>query len=212
MGAMVDSSVWFGVLGALGGAGVAGLAAVYGPLRLHRRQVEQKDAEKLALWREGETARLLLVRVTGRAWIDALERTVQDLEAGRPMDLERYDEVIVQVGSEAHKAGISVAFGGNWVDSIDTWPRSVPIPLGAQERDIQAAEARARFLAALREASRVVRAEVLRRTVRQPEPQENVVSQEVVDAMDRSRAARATLNDVLSDEINQVTETAPPRP
>ncbi|MFE5841530.1 hypothetical protein ACFQ7N_07760 [Streptomyces niveus] len=208
---MADSSVWFGVLGALGGAGVAGLAAVYGPLRLHRRQVKQKDAEKLALWREGETARLLLVRVTGRAWIDALERTVQDLEAGRPMDLERYDDVIAQVSTEAHKAGISLAFRGAWVDSMDTMPQSVPIPPNAEERDIQAAEARARLLAGLREATRVVRAEILRRTVRPPEARENEVGQEVTDAMDRSRAARATLNDVLSDEISHVAEV-PPRP
>ncbi|MEV8406545.1 hypothetical protein AB0R12_12245 [Streptomyces niveus] len=208
---MADSSVWFGVLGALGGAGVAGLAAVYGPLRLHRRQVKQKDAEKLALWREGETARLLLVRVTGRAWIDALERTVQDLEAGRPMDLERYDDVIAQVSTEAHKAGISLAFRGAWVDSMDTMPQSVPIPPNAEERDIQAAEARARLLAGLREATRVVRAEILRRTVRPPEARGNEVGQEVTDAMDRSRAARATLNDVLSDEISHVTEV-PPRP
>ncbi|MEV8420827.1 hypothetical protein [Streptomyces niveus] len=208
---MADSSVWFGVLGALGGAGVAGLAAVYGPLRLHRTQVKQKDAEKLALWREGETARLLLVRVTGRAWIDALERTVQDLEAGRPMDLERYDDVIAQVSTEAHKAGISLAFRGAWVDSMDTMPQSVPIPPNAEERDIQAAEARARLLAGLREATRVVRAEILRRTVRPPEARENEVGQEVTDAMDRSRAARATLNDVLSDEISHVTEV-PPRP
>lgn len=212
MGRMADSNVWFGLLGALGGAGVTGLAAVYGPLRLHRRQVEQKDAEKLALWREGETARLLLVRVTGRAWIDTLERTVQDLEAGRPMDLERYDDMIVQVSTEAHRAGISPAFGGNWVDSIDTLPRSAPIPLGARDRDIRAAEARAQLLAGLREATRVVRAEILRRTVRQPEPRESAVGQEVVDAMDRSRAARATLNDVLSDEINHVTGVVAPRP
>ncbi|WP_329391192.1 hypothetical protein [Streptomyces sp. NBC_01716] len=206
---MADSSVWFGVLGALGGAGVAGLAAVYGPLRLHRRQVEQKDAEKLALWREGETARLLLVRVTGRAWIDALERTVQDLEAGRPMDLERYDDVIAQVSTEAHKAGISLAFSGAWVDSMETLSQSVPIPPGVAEGDIQAAEARARLLAALREATRVVRAEILRRTVRPPEAEENEVSQEVADAMERSRVARATLNDVLSDEISHVTEISP---
>jgi hypothetical protein len=202
---MTDTGALYGLLGALGGAAVASLAAVYGPLRLHRRQAEQKASEEQARQSEVETARLLKMRTTGRAWIDALERFVQDLQAHHPVDVDRFDEIMVQVSREATEAGHALAHSGLWLESQDTPPHGIPLvpaPGGSRPDDADGSAfiARSQLLGRLREATREVRADVLQRPLQRESP----VRSEVMEALERVRAARAQLNAALLDQIGQI--------
>ncbi|MFF7264160.1 hypothetical protein ACFZCL_28360 [Streptomyces sp. NPDC008159] len=203
---MSDNGALYGLLGALGGAGIAGLATVFGPALLHRRQAEQRTSEERTLRREAEITRLLKMRTTGRAWVDALERTVQDLEAHRPVDIDRFDENVDRVSAEANEAGHALAHSGLWLSSQDTPPHGVPLvqaPPGGPGPDSangSASAALSQLLGRLREATRTVRAEVLRG----PAPQGVPVAREVVEALQRVRAARAQLNAVLLEQIDHI--------
>ncbi|MFF7656146.1 hypothetical protein ACFZCY_41035 [Streptomyces sp. NPDC007983] len=202
---MTDTGALYGLLGALGGAAVAGLAAVYGPLRLHRRQAEQKAKEEKARQSEIETARLLKMRTTGRAWIDALERVVQDLQAHHSVEVDRFDEIMVQLSREATEAGHALAHNGLWLESQDTPPHGIPLvpaPGGARLNDGGGSGfiALSQLLGRLREATREVRADVLRRPLQRESP----VRSEVLEALEQVRAARAQLNAVLLDQIDQI--------
>ena len=48
------------------GAAIGTWAAIYGPLRLHRKQAEQKTMDQQAQQAQEEIARLLRIRTTGR--------------------------------------------------------------------------------------------------------------------------------------------------
>ncbi|MEU5286878.1 hypothetical protein N7925_00260 [Streptomyces sp. CA-278952] len=173
------------------GAGLTALGGVYGPLRLHRRQSLKQESEKLALWREAETARLLLIRVTSRAWLDALDRAVQELDACRPTDLERFDEETVRLGQEAYKAGIDLR------DDSFELPRELSAPpRGAGEADVLAAGTRSRLLGHLRESNRLIRAELLRHSVGEGTLM-HTVDPEVRATLERTREARAAVNSLL---------------
>ncbi|MEV7189980.1 hypothetical protein [Kitasatospora sp. NPDC093102] len=190
---MADNSALYGLLGALGGASAAGLAAVYGPLRLHRRQAEQKASEEQARQSETEIARLLKMRTTGRAWIDALERFVQDLQTQHPVDVNRFDEITDHVIREATEAGHALAHNGLWLGSQDTPPHGTPRPDTADGSFSE-------LLGHLREATREVRADVLRCSSHR----ESTARSEVLEALERVRAARAQLNAALLDQIDQI--------
>ncbi|MFI0156464.1 hypothetical protein [Streptomyces lydicus] len=202
---MTDTGALYGLLGALGGAAAAGLAAVYGPLRLHRRQAEQKAKEEKARQSERETARLLKMRTTGRAWIDALERVVQDLQAHHSVEVDRFDEIMVQLSREATEAGHALAHNGLWLESQDTPPHGIPqVPAPGEARlhdgGGSAFIALSQLLGRLREATREVRADVLRRLLQRESP----VRSEVLEALEQVRAARAQLNAALLDQIEQI--------
>lgn len=188
---MADIGALYGAVGALVGAGLTALGGVYGPLRLHRRQTEEQESEKLALWREAETARLLLIRVTSRAWLDALDRAVQELEAHRPMDLERFDEETVRLGQEAYRAGIDLR-----TDSVDVPRELIAVPRGAGDGDALATDARSQLLGHLRESNRLIRAEVLRHSA-DGGSRARTVAPEALAALERTREARATVNRLL---------------
>ncbi|MFE7528368.1 hypothetical protein ACFU7Y_22000 [Kitasatospora sp. NPDC057542] len=190
---MADNSALYGLLGALGGASAAGLAAVYGPLRLHRRQAEQKASEEQTRQSETEIARLLKMRTTGRAWIDALERFVQDLQTHHPVDVNRFDEITAHVRQEATEAGHALAHNGLWLGSEDTHPRGIP-------RLDTADGSFSQLLGRLREATWEVRADVLRCS----SDRESTVRSEVLEALEYVRAARAQLNAALLDQIDQI--------
>ncbi|WP_316745891.1 hypothetical protein [Streptomyces sp. MK7] len=112
---MADMGAVYGAVGAVGGALIGAGAAVLGPLLVQRGSSrEQKEAE--ARRRAGEEVeRIIQIRSTGRAWQDTLERTVQDLEAGRPVDIERFDETISSLEREAASAAYAAAVDGVWV-------------------------------------------------------------------------------------------------
>lgn len=201
---MADIGALYGLLGAVGGAAVAGLATVYGPLRLHRRQAQQKASEEQARQSGIEITRLLKIRTTGRAWIDALERFVQDLQAHHPVDIDRFDEIMIQVSREATEAGHALAHSGLWLESQDTPPHGIPLvpaPDVARPDDADGSAfiALSQLLGRLREATREVRADVL-----QCPQSESPVRSEVLEALERVRAARAQLNAALLDQIGQI--------
>lgn len=189
-----------------GGAGIAGLATVYGPALLHRRQSEQRTSEEQTRRRETEITRLLKMRTTGRAWVDALERTVQDLEAHRPVDVDRFDESIDRVSAETTEAGHALAHSGLWLESQDTPPHGIPLvqaPPGRPEAGNANGSASAtlsQLLGRLREATHEVRAEVLQSPARPEVP----VRREVLEALEQVRAARAQLNAVLLEQIDHI--------
>ncbi|MET9451821.1 hypothetical protein [Streptomyces cinerochromogenes] len=112
---MTDMGAVYGAVGAVGGALIGAGAAVWGPLLVQRGSSrEQKEAE--ARRRAGEEVeRIVQIRSTGRAWQDTLERTVQDLEAGRPVDIDRFDETIGGLEREAAAAAYAAAVDGMWV-------------------------------------------------------------------------------------------------
>jgi len=202
---MTDNGALYGLLGALGGASVAGLAAVYGPLRLHRRQAEQKASEEQDRQSETEITRLLKMRTTGRVWIDALERFVQDLQSHHPVDINRFDEITARISREATEAGHALAHNGLWLESQDTPPYGISLVLAPEgsrpdDADGSAFSALSQLLGRLREATREVRADVLRRSSHRESP----VRSEVQEALERVKAARAQLNAALLDQIDQI--------
>ncbi|MEU8569550.1 hypothetical protein AB0C51_14500 [Streptomyces pathocidini] len=201
---MADNSALYGLLGALGGAAITSLAAFYGPLRLHRRQARQRQDEERAQLKEAELDRLLRMRSTGRGWLDALERTVQDLEAGRAPDVDRFDESVQVLSREGTVAAYSLAHDGIWLASVPPPARRAPSESGPPEASeppgALAAEARSYLLDCLRSATREVRTDVLHCSLRQ----ESSVRPEVLAALDRVREARQRLNAALLDRIEEV--------
>lgn len=190
-GRVADIGALYGAVGALVGAGLTALGGVYGPLRLHRRKALEQESEKLTLWREAENTRLLLMRVTSRAWLDALDRAVQDLDSGRPTELERFDEETVRLGQEAYRAGVDLR------DASFELPRELSTPpRGAGEGDVLAAGARSRLLGHLRESNRLIRAEILRHSAGEGAP-EHTVAPEVRASLERTREARVAVNNLL---------------
>ncbi|WP_406278640.1 hypothetical protein OHT93_37600 [Streptomyces sp. NBC_00191] len=209
---MTDTGALYGLLGAVGGATVASLAAVYGPLRLHRRQAEQKASEEQGRQSEIETARLLKMRTTGRAWIDALERFVQDLQAHRPVDIDRFDEIMVQVSREATEAGHALAHSGLWLESQDTPPHGIPlVPASGGSRpddaDGSAFTALSQLLGRLREATREVRADVLQRPLQRESP---VRSEVLESGASQGCAGTAEFSPSRSDRPDQWRPYTPP--
>ncbi|MFD9220013.1 hypothetical protein ACFWDI_08305 [Streptomyces sp. NPDC060064] len=202
---MADTSALYGLLGALGGAGFTGLAAFYGPLRLHRRQAEQEASGAHEKRKEAEVARLLRMRTTGRAWLDALERTVQDLQANRPPDVDRFDEIVSRIRGEATEAGYGLAHSGIWLGSAPPPPHIALSRTTTRQieplhtDDEEAATAQSYVLARLREATREVRDDVLRCSQQQGE-----VRVEVLLALQGVREAREQLNTALLNRIEEV--------
>ncbi|MFI1963086.1 hypothetical protein ACH429_02900 [Streptomyces pathocidini] len=203
---MADNSALYGLLGALGGAAITSLAAFYGPLRLHRRQARQRQDEERALRKEAELDRLLRMRSTGRGWLDALERTVQDLEAGRAPDVDRFDEDIRELSREGTEAAYSLAHSGIWLASTPPPPwratAEADPPEASPPSGALAAEARSHLLDCLRRASREVRTDVLRHSLERGPG--SSVRPEVLAALDRVREAREHLNATLLDRIEEV--------
>ncbi|MGG7569400.1 hypothetical protein [Streptomyces sirii] len=198
---MADTSAMYGLLGALGGAGVTGIAAIYGPLRLQRHQAGLKAAEEQVRQREKEIARLLKMRTMGRVWIDALERIVQDLQAHRPLEVDRFDEITSQAVLEAYKAGHDLVHDGIWLESTSTPPRGIPaLATSSVGADGSTEVAASQILGRLRVATEALRADVLRRSMGEEIP----VRDETLEALELARAARAQLNATILEQIELI--------
>ncbi|MGW0771052.1 hypothetical protein [Streptomyces sp. NPDC002676] len=200
---MADTSALYGLLGALGGAAVAGVAAVYGPLRLQRQQAGLKAAEEQARQREKEIARLLKMRTMGRVWIDALERVIQDLQTRRPLDVDRFDQIMNQAVREAYEAGHDLAHADIWLESISTPPRGIPsLAATSVGTDGSTDVAASQVLGRLRDATVAVREDVLRRCM----GEETSIRDETLEALELARAARAQLNATILEQIEMINE------
>ncbi|MGP8296481.1 hypothetical protein ACTPOK_00590 [Streptomyces inhibens] len=102
-------------MGAIGGALIGAAAAVFGPLLVQRGSSRQEKESETRRRAGEEVERIIQIRTTGRAWRDTLERAVQDLAAGRPVDIDRFDETITALEREAAAAAYAVAVDGVWV-------------------------------------------------------------------------------------------------
>ncbi|MFD8233698.1 hypothetical protein ACFV20_17700 [Streptomyces sp. NPDC059696] len=102
---MTDASTVVPLVTGLGGAVIGAAAAVWVPMRQRRHQ--SRDEERAfheRLLRE-EISRLTQLRTTGRAWFDVLLRAHQSLEAGRAVDLDRFDDELTKTSQGAATVG-----------------------------------------------------------------------------------------------------------
>ncbi|MEV4738786.1 hypothetical protein [Streptomyces sp. NPDC049555] len=93
-----------GLIGAVIGALIAGSAATFGPLLLQRRK-EQADERQRS--KDETTRKIDLVNDVGvrcRAWLLYLVRVLQDRQAGRTVDLVKFDEQCAELRSAAEQA------------------------------------------------------------------------------------------------------------
>ncbi|MFF5537217.1 hypothetical protein ACFY71_32930 [Streptomyces cinerochromogenes] len=179
----------YGAVGAVGGALIGAGAAVLGPLLVQRGSSrEQKEAE--ARRRAGEQVeRIVQIRSTGRAWQDTLERTVQDLEAGRPVDIDRFDETIGGLEREAAAAAYAAAVDGMWVG------------LGPAEEDYSPGL----VLELLSAGTGQVRAAILRlQSGDIGDDERREVCAGLADAVASARSARARLNARLVGRVEHI--------
>jgi hypothetical protein len=101
---MTDASTVVPLVTGLGGAVIGAAAAIYVPMRQRRHQSrDQQRSLRERLIRE-EISTLTRLRITGRAWLDALLRAHQSLQAGREVELERYDEEIAKTTAKTATA------------------------------------------------------------------------------------------------------------
>ncbi|MFH9826546.1 hypothetical protein [Streptomyces bobili] len=105
----------YGLLGALGGAAVAGAAAYWGPLQLQNRarreaeaeralaQAEAAETQRLELLR-AQVARVVLVRRSIAVWDDLLNRTFRAVRNERHADPEEFRQAADHARAEASRA------------------------------------------------------------------------------------------------------------
>ncbi|MGP4004469.1 hypothetical protein [Streptomyces sp. 8N706] len=106
---MVDGNALYGLVGAVAGALVTGVAGIFGPLKLQKRNAEQQYATDRRTSDDVEVQRLIDLRTTVRAWHTALQDIAQELELGRSVDFERFEQVVHgrrEAASAAIDAGI----------------------------------------------------------------------------------------------------------
>lgn len=65
--------------------------------------------------REAEITRIIRMRTTTRAWADLLARAVQDLELGRPVDIERFDAEVSEARIKAQDSLDNALHDGIWI-------------------------------------------------------------------------------------------------
>lgn len=103
---MRDNSALYALVGALGGAGITGLAAVYSPLRL-----------ALLASRRARTSALVRVRTASKMVVDVLEQTIQELEAGVPAEVGPFNETMRDLFKELSESCHDLAQVGLWADT-----------------------------------------------------------------------------------------------
>jgi hypothetical protein len=151
----------YGLIGAVGGALIgSGTTFALSTLayRRSRRDLHTDDETRKS---EERVARLMLLRVTGRAWQDSLERVFRQFELGMKIDLDRFDDAIKVHSREtmeaAHAAvGRPAKSSGNF-HPFEPMPSMLP-PLE------HSSDTRIRLLMGLRETTRMLRELILTQT------------------------------------------------
>ncbi|WP_395577411.1 hypothetical protein [Streptomyces sp. BK79] len=97
----------YGLIGAVGGALVAGVLAYVTQRRgqLHTARLAKAEAA---------TARIVRIRTTVRTWYAFLDHTAQDLRLERPVDEVAFDETARRLASEVQEALDALARDGIW--------------------------------------------------------------------------------------------------
>lgn len=104
---MADATTLYSLISGIGGALIGGIAGVYGPGRIDRRRRQHErelEAERRRHERDSERQRQELDAAADsltsiaeaitclHAWLRLVEWSLQDLEAGRSIDITRFDE------------------------------------------------------------------------------------------------------------------------
>lgn len=206
---MTDSNALIGLLAALV---TTIIAAYYGPRLLNERQAKRQV-------NEAEITRYQRMRSAGRAWLDVLERTVQDMQDRCPIDIERFDELVTPLSQQATEAGHALAHLDIWLESSGTPPHGIRIaesgpwrgPASYVPPDDPEAPEMVRFalLGRLRAATNSVRSEArrLNRAIESGNPDE--VHQAVLEALDEVREARTYLNMSIHQRIRAIKKGRP---
>jgi len=97
---MADMSGVYALISGLGGAGIGVLGG--GLLQRAKRQQDAVEMEALAKRLALEIA--TTARICVQAWGSAVERVVQDLETGRPVDVDRFDDEFPSLQRELTEA------------------------------------------------------------------------------------------------------------
>ncbi|MFI5966956.1 hypothetical protein ACIA8J_32965 [Streptomyces asoensis] len=92
------------LIGALGGAFIGALAAIVGPMLVHRRGSQQQQSQDTRSDNREEIGRIISIRTTTRTWALTLERYALDVRRGNPNDLESFDQAMEVARSAAASA------------------------------------------------------------------------------------------------------------
>jgi hypothetical protein len=82
---VVDATAVFSMISGLGGAALGALAGVYGPVLLERRRHTTQQSS------DAHTT-VAAARQAGHAWLRTIHRAIQDLQAGRAVDVAAFDQ------------------------------------------------------------------------------------------------------------------------
>ncbi|MFD8079419.1 hypothetical protein ACFV3E_43165 [Streptomyces sp. NPDC059718] len=82
---MVDTTVLFSTISGLGGAVLGAIGGVYGPVLLERRRDSTQQSGDAHVT-------VAKARQAGHAWLRLVHRVVQDLQAGKTVDIVAFDE------------------------------------------------------------------------------------------------------------------------
>ncbi|MGA5451876.1 hypothetical protein ACPCVO_35105 [Streptomyces umbrinus] len=93
---MADATALYSLISGIGGALIGGIAGVYGPALIDKRRREHEGMvhKQAASREEKEKALATIADATGalQDWHRLITRTLQDLEAGRQVDVGAFDE------------------------------------------------------------------------------------------------------------------------
>ncbi len=84
--------VWLAITTGVGGTLLGSLASYFGPLQLQRRKERADQRQASDAFAAEAVSKLAEIRVTTAMWLETLRTTVQDLEVGQFIDLEKFTE------------------------------------------------------------------------------------------------------------------------
>ncbi|MFE1957402.1 hypothetical protein [Streptomyces sp. NPDC059479] len=90
--------VWLAITTGVGGTLLGSLASYFGPLQLQRRKEHADQRQADETFAAEAISTLAEIRVTTAMWLETLRTTVQNLEVGQFIDLEKFTEKVA-----AHK-------------------------------------------------------------------------------------------------------------
>jgi hypothetical protein len=115
--------LWMGHNGAKAAITTMAPGAAWGNEDHHNPGPEEVSGQ--ALRNEAAIQRLVALRSTGRALLEALERVAGDVDAGRVMDLDRFDTLIGPLRDDTTRTADAVVWDGRPLPSA---PQSGPPP------------------------------------------------------------------------------------
>ncbi|MGW3725364.1 hypothetical protein [Streptomyces sp. NPDC000851] len=98
---MADNGALIGLAGVLGGALIGGVAGVYGPLLLKRKERHHIEADVKRQQSGDATMALIEARAKTRLWLDYLISTVAQATAGASVDRDAFAAKLERLGEDA---------------------------------------------------------------------------------------------------------------